>query len=279
MSDVTEQIDEQELMDLEREEGVEDVLEEEGLDTLEGEFPEPGDEAEEVEVDALTEEELEPEVAEGPLQDSEKRSTGFEWALEQIIQVNADALEQKAKVKEAQARLKDEKETLESIQDELNRLIQEAAKLKSQSEPDPERFPLFDKKRVDGMFPKPEATPPLPAEDFAEHYRRESEKCGLDTLGLKAATLKVLTELGLRTVADYGRKSMAVSEGGSDMTSIKSLTEKRVNEIADAIEAVAETWKAQWDAEHPEAEGPFPEVRELDISELEAAAEEGGHDA
>jgi hypothetical protein len=263
MSDVTEQVDEAELLDLEREEG---------LDTLEGEFPVPGDEAEEVEVDALTEEELEPEVAEGPLQDFEKRSTGFEWALEQIIQVNADALEQKAKVKEAQARLKDEKETLESIQDELNRLIQEAAKLKSQSEPDPERFPLFDKQRVDGMFPKPEAIPPLPAEDFAEAYRRRARDTKLADIGISSRTVKSMEKAGYITVGDIGK----LTEASAPLTSVSGIGEKAAEDIIAALDVFAYQCKAQWDAEHPEAEGPFPEVRELDISELEAAAEEAG---
>jgi hypothetical protein len=294
--DQMEQVDEVEVADLAVEEGVEDVLLDQPGEaepaSAEGgdEFPEPQDADWDDSVvvagghyNPANESNGAGDVAEQ--EDEAKPEQGvdddiaaqIEEATVEVCEAQERAQDKRHKADELTMKAKDAKDAAKAADDDLRDAAKRLRKLREGRFPDGDRYPMFDKdgrkEAVNAMFAKPEAIAPLPPEDFAEHYRRASEKCGLDSLGLKPATLKVLTELGLRTVADYGRKSAAVSEGGADLTSVKGLTEKRADEIADAIEAVAEAWKAEWDAEHP-----FPEVREIILPEPDEAGE-GGDDA
>lgn len=181
------------------------------------------------------------------------RTTGFEWALDQIIKVNQEAMEQKAKVKEAQARLKEEKEQLEGIQDNLNRLIQEAAKLKSADTPDPVKYPLLDgqkeaKQLVNGMFAKPEAIPPLPPDTQDEFMRIKRRDTRLDAIGISNRVTTALAKADYHTVADIGK----LTEASAPLTSVKGVGEAAAGEIMERLGDVAQQWVTEWQQTHPE---------------------------
>jgi len=182
------------------------------------------------------------------------QSTSLEWALRQIIEVNQACLDQKAVVKEKQVQLKDEKETLESLQDQLNRLIVEASRARAASEPDPDRFPLFDKAEINATFAKPQAIPPLPASDFEEFARRKSCETRLDSLGLSGKIGDILADVGLATIDDLRRKVDVLAEANVDLGSIKGLTEARREKLMAALADFHQRCQAEWDAAHPELE-------------------------
>jgi hypothetical protein len=182
--------------------------------------------------------------------------TGDEWAMNQIIEVNEEAIQQKARVKAKAAELKEEKEILESLQDQLNRLITDAARARKATTPDPERYPLLDgpKAAINEQFSKPEPIAPLPADDFEEHFRRVAVATRIDSLpGLTPKIVEVLAEAGVETVDSWRiRYEAAVASGET----IKGITPTRLEKIIEALTHFGDGVLAAWDAEHPEPAEP-----------------------
>jgi hypothetical protein len=206
------------------------------------------------------------------------RPTGMAWAMDQIIEVNRQVIDQKSVVKAKAAELKDEKEVLEELQTQLNTLITEAEKARKAADPDPERFPLFDKPAdpnaeaeakaaINEQFSKPEAVAPLPAADFEEAFRRAARDESMMTIpGVTVRTRRALNKAGIKTVADLGR----FTEDGQGVSSIKGVGEAGAEEIRGAIVAFGERVVAEWNLAHPEAGSGL--AAEDDIDEAVALA-------
>jgi hypothetical protein len=200
------------------------------------------------------------------------RPTGMAWAMDQIIEVNRQVIDQKSVVKAKAAELKDEKEVLEELQTQLNTLITEAEKARKAADPDPERFPLFDKPAdpnaeaeakaaINEQFSKPEAVPPLPADTIEEHFRRLKRDTPLDSLGLTPKVVEILHMANLTSVAhldEFNRLTDIKGDAGT-------ITEKRAEQIRDAIEKAAAGWLEGWNLAHPEhaAEDDIDEAADL----------------
>lgn len=157
---------------------------------------------------------------------------------------------------------KEAKKYFEGLQEDFLRAARVVRNAKIASQPDPKRYPLLDKPKdvrdatkaeIDASFPKPDSIPPLPADDFDEEYRRRANATRLDGLGLKAATVAVLHAEGLHTMGDVTR----YGEAGKRLDLVKngegSITEKRLTEVSDKLADIGMSWKAEWDAAHPEA--------------------------
>ncbi len=117
------------------------------------------------------------------------------------------------------------------------------------NEPDPAKFPLFDKAKADinAEFPAPEGTiQPLPAQDFAEYLRRKQNETPVAEMGLKKNTLKTLAELKLDTAGAIVRKFNAVTEAGAKFTSITGMIEAKLEDIADALKALTDAAEVEW---------------------------------
>lgn len=129
-------------------------------------------------------------------------------------------------------------------------------KLRAGRFPDGDKYPLLDKPaegkaEINEQFSKPEAVAPLPADDIAEHFRRCKRDTPLDSLGLTPKVIEILAGAGFKMVIDLDQLE------GRDLATIKSdagtITEKRAEQVRDAIEAAAEGWMAAWYDAHPGA--------------------------
>jgi uncharacterized coiled-coil protein SlyX len=174
--------------------------------------------------------------------------------LQQIAEVNRSVLEQQDVVDRMAKELKVEKGELESRQKQLNRLISEIAAKREASEPDPDRYPLYDrpatgaeaKALVNGMFPKPEAIPPL-VETLDQFMQVRARETALESLGLGKRTLDKLARHGITLVAHAQGKSPQDME----------LTEKQAEEFEAVLSAFWEECTRVWEERHPE-ESPKP---------------------
>lgn len=198
----------------------------------------------------------------------EKRPTGAEWAMKQIIEQNRRVILQNNLVNSMNAELNGERQTLKEMQKDLNNLISEAEKVEKANEPDPKRYPLYDRPKeptakdaINAQFAKPEAIQPLPADTPEEFYRRKKRDARFADMGLKPKIVEILEGAGYCTVLDLER----LHEAQADITTIRchagTITEKRGEEIRDALGEVATRWVEEWQAAHPEAdEANVPEV-------------------
>lgn len=155
------------------------------------------------------------------------------------------------------------KKRVESLQEDLNAAVTKLRHAKDATEPDPERYPLYDKAKeaVNGMFAKPDSVPPLAPDNFGEFLRRRQRATPLLSMGFKAGTLKVLEEkYGLKTALELVSKITEYGERNMDFTRAEGITELRMGEIADELQELTEECQAEWKAAHPEQEFPEPEV-------------------
>jgi ATP-dependent exoDNAse (exonuclease V) beta subunit len=166
------------------------------------------------------------------------------------------------------------KKRVESLQEDLRTATKALRSCRDDQEPNPKRYPLLDKPKapapakaeadvaikeeLNQLFPAPEAIKPLPAADFEEHYRRSARDKKLADFAevIDEATLKILAEKGINTVADVGRFSAENPKGiMSIRTSEGRMTEKRQESLLDAIAAWTMGVQDDWAAEHPEKGG------------------------
>lgn len=121
------------------------------------------------------------------------------------------------------------------------------------NEPDPSKFPLFDKAKaeINAQFPAPESIAPTPPEDFAEALRRMQRDTPLADMKLKKGTVTALEEQGYRTAGDIVRKFQETTERNLALTTIKGITENRLEELVVALDKINDACQAEWDAAHP----------------------------
>jgi hypothetical protein len=156
------------------------------------------------------------------------------------------------------------KKRVESLQEDLSVAVRAVREARASREPDPDRYPLLDgpKAAINATFAKPEAIQPLPADTAEEFYRRKKRDARFADLGLKPKVVEILEGAGYRTVLDLEK----LHEANADLVTIRSdagkITEKRAEEIRDAIGKVAVAWLEEWIALHPDQADPESNVPE-----------------
>lgn len=171
----------------------------------------------------------------------------------------SDAVEDHAEKAEM---AKTAKKRVESLQEDLNEAVTKLRHAKDAGEPDPAKFPLFDKAKaeINAEFPSPEAIQPLPPDTFAEALRRKQRDTPLAAMGFKPATLKVLTEKhGLKTALDLANKVTEYGQRNMEFTRAEGITELRFEEVAERLGDLTEECQAAWMIDHPEEVVVVPE--------------------
>jgi uncharacterized coiled-coil protein SlyX len=182
---------------------------------------------------------------------AEPVTSGTEWELSNIIEVNRSVLFQRGVVEEKADDLKQEKKELERLQDQLNALISRIDAHHRAAEPDPKRFPLFDKKEdatdadkaaINAAFPAPEAIQPQ-ADTLDQFMAIRARATRLADLKLGKRSIDKLEAKGVTTVHHMQGKSP--QEMG--------LTEKQQEELDAVMSAFWEECTRVWEQDHPEA--------------------------
>lgn len=175
------------------------------------------------------------------------------WLYDVQDRLDAASADHEAKAEVA----KTAKKRVESLQDDLSIAVRKLRTAKDAAEPDPTRYPLYDKAKeaINEAFPKPEAVAPLPAADIDEFMRRKRRDTRLDSIGLTGKVADLLAEGGLIMIADLDK----LFDSNADLTKVKGITEPRLGKIREALSATAETWVAEWDSAHAEPEDSEPE--------------------
>lgn len=223
-----------------------------GASDTEGEL---GDEPEQPEPDHLVDTnkmvESEPE---DPETVAMKLALGNLYSIQDRL---SDAVEDHAEKAEM---AKTAKKRVESLQEDLNEAVTKLRHAKDASEPDPAKFPLFDKAKADinAEFPAPVAIQPLPPDTFAEALRRKQRDTPLAAMGFKPATLKVLTEKhGLKTALDLVNKVTEYGQRNMEFTRAEGITELRFEEVAEKLDELTGECESAWKADHPDEEIPL----------------------
>lgn len=140
------------------------------------------------------------------------------------------------------------------VQDELVKKCIDELESLYLNEPDPAKFPLFDKAKaeINGMFSKPDSIQPLPADTFEEALRRKQRDTPLASMGFKAGTLKFLNEkMGLTTAWDLVRRINEDGEQGRDFGITKGMTPLRFEDVVANLDDLTKVCQVEWDLAHP----------------------------
>jgi hypothetical protein len=191
------------------------------------------------------------------IEDAE-RDEQIEEATAEVCQIQEDLDKAKADADKANHAKKAATALVDDLSLNLLAASRRLGRLRKGRFPDPENMPLLDTDRradaraeINATFAKPEAIAPLPPDTQEEFYRRKRRDTKLADIGLKPKVVEILAEAGLRTIFDLDK----IFEGGADLTTIKvaagTITEKRREEILDAIGNRREEWDAEWAAAHP----------------------------
>lgn len=142
---------------------------------------------------------------------------------------------------------------IEWLRDSSRRL----RKLREGRFPDGEKYPLLDTKgQINAQFSKPESIAPLPPDNFDEHFRRVSVATRIESLLLPAKLVEVLADAGIHTVDDWRRKREAIEEAGAKVTTIKGLTQARLEKLIDTLGFFGEGVELAWNARQAQANVP-----------------------
>ena len=184
--------------------------------------------------------ETEPEGVMGP----------YDQDLRVIIDTNKKVIAQLgvvndhiADIKAAKKDLREEQQHLATLQGRLNSQVYHLAKKREANEPDPSRFPLFDRPAqgddaraaVSGMFPKPEAIPPR-ADTLEQFQTILSRSKRLADLDLGKRLLTKLEGKGVTTVAHLQGKSKKELD----------LTDRQQDELDTALALFWDACDAEW---------------------------------
>lgn len=202
-----------------------------------------------IDEDGPSEEELEADLTSIEVE----KALAHMFEIQDRLDAAADDAAEKADV------AKTAKKRVESLQEDLSVAVKRVREARTKSEPDPDRYPLLDgprpevaaKDAIDASFPRPEAIAPLPADTFEEHARRMGIHTQIEALGLPPKLVEVLADAGVHTIDQWGRKRAAVEEGGASVTTIKGLTEARLEKLVAAIDREMRAWAEAWDESHP----------------------------
>lgn len=190
--------------------------------------------------------------------------------MKELFAERAEGRRLEAAEEDAADRHKKAKKARET-QDETIKECIDALEALDRDEPDPDKYPLLDKRsqvpgkpEINAAFPAPEAIQPLPAADFDEYLRRKQNGTPIGDMRLKKATIKTLVSLGLDTAGAIVRKFNSVHEAGLRLLTITGMTEAKLEEIAKALDEIGEQAADEWDAAHAETfhpgEAPYGEV-------------------
>jgi hypothetical protein len=179
------------------------------------------------------------------------------------------------------AQAKDAVKAAEVADEDLSDAARRLRKLRAGRFPDADKYPLLDrpadpnaeaKAGINEQFSKPEAIPPAPAEDIQEHFRRMKRDTPLDSIGLTPKVVEILAGAGFRMVIDLDKLE------GRDLATIRSdagsITEKRAEQVRDAIETAAAGWMAAWNDAHPGTDGDSVEETVADMDFEESGGDE-----
>jgi hypothetical protein len=221
-------------------------------------------------------------VGEGPPEEelaADLTSIAVEEAIQKMFEVQdrLDSAIEDATEKSEVAKIA--KKRVESLQDDLSWAVRRVRDMRNLAEPDPARFPLFDrpadpaKTAINDLFAKPEAIQPLPADTYDEFIRRKQCRTRIDSLGLSPKIAGVLADAGIETLDAWWRKCEALVEAGASLTTIKGLTASRLAKLSEAEDAIEDAWIAEWNAAHPDDIRRTQDEIDVEVAEARLADE------